>query len=70
VKRSRTLLASVAALLFAGQLGYTVWLIAPAVAPDGAAAAWLMTSTGIAALALFLNRYLVGARKLAASLAA
>jgi hypothetical protein len=69
VKRSRTLLAVVAALLFAGQLGYTVWLIAPAVAPDGAAAAWLMASTSLAGLALFLNRYLSGARKLAVRLA-
>ncbi|HVS50829.1 MAG TPA: hypothetical protein VHD62_00640 [Opitutaceae bacterium] len=70
VKRSRTLLAAVAALLFAGQLGYTVWIIAPAVAPPDAAARWLMACVCAAALALFLNRYLAGARKIAASLAA
>jgi hypothetical protein len=70
VKRRRGALAVTAALLLAGQLGYTVWLIAPALGTQGAAAGWLEACATGGAVGLFLNRYLAGARRAAAACAA
>jgi len=65
VKQRRTRLAITAALLLVGQLAYTVWLIVPAF-PRAAATAFGVEMTFlVAAVALFLNRYLAAARSVA-----
>jgi hypothetical protein len=63
LKRRRWGLTSVAALVTLGQLGYTAWLILPAVLPREPAGRWLVACTSIAAAALFLNRYVAVAHR-------
>jgi hypothetical protein len=65
LKRRRRGLALITALLLLGQIGYTAWIIVPAFPEAAAHAPWLLASLVIAALALFLNRYLAGARTVA-----
>jgi hypothetical protein len=66
VKRRRRGLGLVTLLLLLGQSGYTTWLIAPAFPDASSAAPWLLLAATIAAFALFINRYLAGARAVAA----
>lgn len=68
VKRRRRGLAIVTLLLLAGQLAYTVWLIAPAFPDASRHAPWLLLAMVLAALSLVANRYLAGARVAAATL--
>jgi hypothetical protein len=66
LKRRRLALAAIATLLLGGQLAYTIWLIVPALPTETAAGRGLTIALFIAAVALFLNRYLAGARRGAA----
>ena len=61
-------LAVITVLLLVGQIGYTVWLIAPAFPEASAQAPWLLVTMCIMALAVFTNRYLAGVRRAAAAL--
>lgn len=68
VKRRRRGLAVAALILLAGQGAYTIWLIAPAFPRATSHAPGLMAVVLLAAVMLFLNRYLARARTIAAEL--
>lgn len=70
LKKRRSGLVLVTLLLLVGQIAYTAWMIAPAFPQATAHAPWLLLAMAIAALALFGNRYLAGARAAAAALTA
>lgn len=64
LKRSRTGLGGVALLLFLAQLTYLAWLILPPFESHGWQSLTLAVALPVAALALFLNRYLAFARRM------
>lgn len=68
LKRSRRGLVAVAALLFVGQVGYLAVIILPSFPRAVSAAPGLPLVLFVATGALFLNRYLAGARRVAATL--
>ncbi|HZZ59179.1 MAG TPA: hypothetical protein VFE31_15215 [Opitutaceae bacterium] len=61
-KRSRRALGLIAAVLVLGQTGYCAWIIAPAFPNRDAASLALEAALVLAAGAVFLNRYIAGAR--------
>lgn len=65
-KRSRSGLTSVAGVLIAAQIIYLAWVILPAFQPHGWGPLALAITLPVAALALFLNRYLAAARRVQA----
>lgn len=62
LKRRRGGLALIAALVLTGQIAYTAWIIVPAFPRALSEAPWLMAALPLAVLALWINRYLAGAR--------
>lgn len=62
-KQSRGGLAAIAALLVLGQVGYCAWIIVPAFPDQDWGSLTLEAALLVAAGALFLNRYVAGARR-------